>query len=382
MLYTHTWHSGHNMDKTSNTLAEKDNNYTLNDLGALGLGAMLGGPAGAALGLGANRLYQWIREKHLKNKKPSNKQIPQENPKTSKNKNDPEDLQQKVQNAQDKIKNDGLFEPEVYNAHKFYQTLIYDKDHPEENNFVYLSDKRSGKSAINNFMNYCLEKYKDKYGKFNPAQDEIDNYMKLVKERFKAELNKPCLITVPQNYLINNNNIFSMAKNSDILQNEGTIYYDRPSFDSNFVFDTHMSQYKKEDTEIPNADEYKVSLVIFGAYGREYNYAFDYIPGVKEPDKEAQKVILDLGDDIANASEDDYLYAFTRFCEQMIDNEKRMINKYTVAAPLLRKDSTKAEDLEYNAALLKNIGIYESEEEFIKNYMEDYQQLIDNQIGI
>ena len=64
----------------------------------------------------------------------------------------------------------------------------------------------------------------------------------------------------------------------------------------------------------------------------------------------------------------------------MIDDERRIINVYTVATPLLRKYSTKAEDLEYNATLLDGIGIYETEEEFIKNYIEDYQKLLENQM--
>ena len=373
------------MNKNPEILSEKGNNYTLNDLGAVGLGAMLGGPFGAAAGLGLNRLYQWGRKKYddknkkQKNNKSSNDTIALKRKKDTPDYSD-EALQQKVKSAQDQIKNAGMFEPEVYESHTFYKSTIYDERDPENNNFVFISKNPNNSSAAyRNFLSYWVNKWVEERGG-ETSDFEKHEYMELVKDRFPMEADKECLITVPQYFLIGNNDVLSMAKNSDILDNEGVIYYDRPSFDSNFVYDTHMSQYKKEDTETPNADEYKVSLVIFGAYGRKYNYAFDYIPGVKEPDKEAQKVILDLGDDVANASEDDYLYAFTKFCEQMIDNEKRMINRYTVAAPLLRKDSTKAEDLEYNAALLDGIGIYDTEEEFIKNYLEDYQKLLENQM--
>lgn len=386
MLYTHIWDSGHNMDKNSNILVEKENKYLAGDLGAVGIGAAIGGPIGAAAGLVGNKLYRWLRGKYLDKQNKSKNKSSDNTTATTNTKNkksqdySDEALKKKIKSAQDQIRNTGMFEPEMYESHKFYKSTIYDERDPENNNFVFISkNPNNSGAAYKSFLNYWTNKWAEERGQ-ETSDFEKREYMELVKDRFPMEADKECLITVPQYFLIGNTDVLSMAKNSDILDNEGVVYYDKPSFDSNYTYDTHMSQYKKEDTETPKADEYQISLIIFGAYGRKYNYAFNYVPGEREPDKEAQKVILDLGDDVANASEDDYLYAFTKFCEQMIDNEKRMINKYTVATPLLRKDSTKAEDLEYNAALLDGIGIYESEEEFIKNYMEDYQHLIENQM--
>lgn len=366
------------MDKNSNILVEKKD-FDLNDLGALGLGAMLGGPVGAAAGLAGNRLYKWLRNK--KNKKSTDKinHSDTQNAKTDQKAHSDETLQQKIKKAQDEIRNTGMFEPEVYESHKFYKSTIYDERDPENNNFVYISKAPNTSSgAYKSFLDYWTNKWAEERGE--TSDFEKREYRELVKDRFPIEADKECLITVPQYFLIGANDVLSMAKNSDILDNEGVIYYDKPSFDSNFVYDTHMSQYKKEDIEEPNADQYKVSFVTFKAYGRNYDYAFDYIPGKREPDKEAEKVILDLGQEIVVSSENDALYAFTKFCEQMIDDERRIINVYTVATPLLRKHSTKAEDLEYNAALLDGIGIYETEEEFIKNYIEDYQKLLENQM--
>ena len=65
-----------------------------------------------------------------------------------------------------------------------------------------------------------------------------------------------------------------------------------------------------------------------------------------------------------------------------MESEKIITDVYTVAAPLLRKNAKTAQDLEYNANLLAGVGIYESEEQFKKNYLEDYQKLLDNQMGI
>ena len=56
------------MDKTSNTLVEKENRYLAGDLGAVGIGAALAGPIGAAAGLAGNKLYRWLRGKYLSNK--------------------------------------------------------------------------------------------------------------------------------------------------------------------------------------------------------------------------------------------------------------------------------------------------------------------------
>ena len=383
MLFIHTWHSGHNMVDNSNILVEKEN-WGKGDIPAAVIGTALGGPFGAAAGLATNRIWKWARKKYLDKQKNKDKdtQAQQATTKTQDNKKQPdydEELKQKVKKAQDEIRNTGMFEPEVYESHKFYKSTIYDERDPENNNFVYISKAPNTSSgAYKSFLDYWTNKWAEERGE--TSDFEKHEYRELVKDRFPMEADKECLITVPQYFLIGANDVLSMAKNSDILDNEGVIYYDKPSFDSNFVYDTHMSQYKKEDVEEPNADQYKVSFVKFKAYGRNYDYAFDYIPGKREPDKEAEKVILDLGQEIVVNSEDDTLYAFTKFCEQMIDDERRIINVYTVATPLLRKYSTKAEDLEYNAALLDGIGIYETEEEFIKNYMEDYQKLLENQM--
>ncbi len=370
------------MVENSQTLQEKENKYVSGDLGSVGVGAMIGGPFGAAAGLLANKLYKWGRGKYLANKeKNKNKAATAQQTTNTKEKaksTNEDDLESKIKKAQDEIKNTGMFEPEVYDTHTFYQTNIFDERDPN-NNFIFISrSKNGGDQAYKSFLDYWTNKWASE--RESTSDYEKREYQELIKDRFHMDPNKECLITVPQYFIIDRNDVLSMAKNSDILDNEGVIYYDKPSFDSNFVYDTHMSQYKKEDIEEPNADQHKVSFVTFKAYGRNYDYAFDYIPGKREPDKEAEKVILDLGQEIVVSSENDTLYAFTKFCEQMIDDERRIINVYTVATPLLRKHSTKAEDLEYNAALLDGVGIYETEEEFIKNYIEDYQKLLENQM--
>ena len=140
MSYIHIWVNGHNMDKNSNILVEKENNYDLNDLGALGLGAMLGGPIGAAAGLAGNRLYKWLRSKNLnkKNKKSTDKidYSDDQNTETDQKTHSDKTLQQKIKKAQDEIRNTGMFEPEVYESHKFYKSTIYDERDPENNNFI------------------------------------------------------------------------------------------------------------------------------------------------------------------------------------------------------------------------------------------------------
>ena len=375
------------MEKNSNILSKKEANLQKGDLGSIGIGAAVAGPFGALLGLGANRLYKWGREAYLKNKaknKTSDNTTTNDTTKDKKTKDfSDETLQQKIKKAKDDIENSGVFDPSFYKIHQFYQTKIYDSNNPEGNNFIYISSKKDGKKAFENFLNYWKDKYIQKHStkKLKVSQEEVNEFAKLVQERFKRELNKPCLITVPQYYLIDQNDVLSMAKNSDIAEKVKTIYFDRPSFDSNYTFDNHMYRYQSEAIEEDTVDEYKTSLIILGAYGREYNYAYNQTPGVTDPHKESEKVILDLGQELINDAEDS-LYAFCRVCEQLVDNERIITNKYTVAAPLLRKNSTKAEDLEYNAILLNNIGIYDSEEEFKKNYLEDYQQLLDNQMGL
>lgn len=381
------------MEKDSDILLEKD--YTKGDLGSIGIGAALGGPFGALLGLGANRLYKWGRGKYLqkKAKKAAEKQK-QSDDKNSNNDNqnkEPEDLQQKIQKAQDSIRNAGMFEPEVYKNHQFYKTTIYDSLNPEENNFVFISNGRNGGKAYEQFLEYWKEKYAQKVNsksKMKTAPSEIENFKKMVRERFKRELNVPCLITVPQTYLINDYSVLGMAKNSDIMAKEKNIYYDKPSFDSNYAFDIHMYQNKNEAIENDDIDDYKISLIWYEVYGRNYTYAFDL--NGKDINAVVENLMLNLGqelagDDVDKGSRpgvDNKLYAFSKTIEKMIYTEKKKTNVYCVATPLLRKNSTTPQDLEYNAALLDGIGIYTSEEEFKQNYLEDYQKLLENQMGL
>ena len=370
------------MEKDSGILLEKD--YTRGDLGSIGVGAALGGPFGALLGLGANRLYKWGRGKYLqkKAKKAAEKQK-QSDDKNSNNDNqnkEPEDLQQKIQKAQDNIRNAGMFEPEVYKAHQFYKTTIYDKEHPEENNFVYISQKRNGKEAYNYFIEYWINKYKEKYK--HPTAKGIESFTKLLQARFLKELNEPCYISVPQNFIIDSFDITVMAKNSDIMDHEKCIYYDRPTFDSNYAFDVHMYQNKNEAIEDDNMDEYKTSLILFEVYGRDYVYAFDLMPGGNDIDSEAGAVMLELAQELMGNDEENRLYAFSKIVERMVDTERKNTNIYCIATPLLRKNAKNGKDLEYNATLLDGIGIYTSEEEFKENYLEEYQKLLENQMGI
>ena len=393
MSYIHTWHNGHNMVENSNTLVEKDKAYGIGELPSVLIGSAVGGPVGAAVGLGLNKLWQWGRQKYLdkkddkKNKKNDDKKGSSDSSKDDKpeaeKKYTDEELNQKIKQAQDEIKNSGIFEPEVYKNHTFYQTKIYDRIAPDTNNFVFMSkNKTSGKKAYENFLDYWTQRYKEK--RKLVSDEDAAEFKKLVKERFQVEANTPCLITVPQLFFMDRADVLSMAKNSDILGKEGVVYYDKPSFDSNYYYDLHMYKNKNEGAEDTKPDLYKISLITFSAYGRDYNYAFDFVQGEKETDDESQKVILDLGEQLTNDSKDtqDALDIFTKFLDQIMYNEKIITDVYTVATPLLRKDSTNAHDLEYNAALLDGVGIYNSEEEFIKNYMEDYQKLLENQMGI
>ena len=375
------------MVENSKILQEKEPKRLAGDLGAIGIGAAIAGPAGAAIGLGANRLYRWARDKYLanqgKNKSTSddNNVKPQKTTSTTKS-NSEEDLQQKIKKAQDDIKNSGIFEPEVYDNYKFYKTTIYDEYHPQENNFIYLSKKRNGKQAYESFLQYWANKYKEKR-KYVP-DEEVQNFIKLIQERFKSETNKPCLITVPQYFIIDDTDVRSMAKNSDIEDKEGVIYYDRPSFDTNFAFDVHMSKYKNESLEDDNIEDYKTSLIMFKAFGTKYTYAFDMDSNVEAtwPSRETESVFFALGEELSNDISEDRLYGFTKVVTQLVDSEEIITDVYTVAAPLLRKNAKTAQDLEYNANLLDGVGIYTTEEEFKKNYLEDYQKLLDNQMGI
>ena len=164
MSYIHIWVNGHNMDKNSNILVEKENNYDLNDLGALGLGAMLGGPIGAAAGLAGNRLYKWLRSKNLnkKNKKSTDKidYSDDQNTETDQKTHSDKTLQQKIKKAQDEIRNTGMFEPEVYESHKFYKSTIYDERDPENNNFIFISKKpNNSNEAYKSFLDYWTNKW-------------------------------------------------------------------------------------------------------------------------------------------------------------------------------------------------------------------------------
>ena len=80
--------------------------------------------------------------------------------------------------------------------------------------------------------------------------------------------------------------------------------------------------------------------------------------------------------------EENRLYAFSKIIERMVDTERKNTNIYCIATPLLRKNAKNGKDLEYNATLLDGIGIYTSEEEFKENYLEEYQKLLENQMGI
>ena len=57
------------MVENSKILQEKEPKRLAGDLGAIGIGAAIAGPAGAAIGLGANRLYRWARDKYLEKKR-------------------------------------------------------------------------------------------------------------------------------------------------------------------------------------------------------------------------------------------------------------------------------------------------------------------------
>lgn len=379
------------MEKNSETLVLQERPQKGN-MGPFAFGSAVAGPIGGIINVGLNKAAKWARKavadhfqklKKDKNDKLRNKKhndyMKYKQQQNQQNQYSDDDIKQKAQDAQDNIRNQGMFEPEVYDAHKFYKTTIYDTTNPESNNFVYISKNRNGKQATEAFLEYWKQKYINKYSSdtFRIANSEVDDFVKTIKARFKTEMNKPCLISVPQYFMIDQPDVLSMAKNSDILQNSKVVYNDRPSFDSNYVFDVHMYQNKSEAIE-DDFDEYKVSLIITGAYGRNYTYAYDT---VSDPHKEAEKVMLELGQDLINDAEDT-LFAFTKIVEQFVDNERIITNKYTVAAPLLRKNSTNAEDLEYNHALLDGMRIYDSEEEFIKNYLEDYSELVDKQMGL
>jgi len=361
------------MEKNPDILLEKESKALTGDLGSIGIGAALGGPFGAALGLGANRLYRWARAKYLKNKQ--NKQNQKNNnlnnttSKPEKSKSDEEPSK--------KTKNDGMFNPELYKIHRFYKTTIYDLYNPKENNFVYISKNRNGSKAYEGFLDYWLEKYKQKRKINTPS--EINNFIKLIKERFKTDINKPCLISVPQYFIIDNCDVLSMAKNSDIVEQTNVIYDDIPSFDSNYAFDVHMYQNKNEDVE-DDVDEYKTSLISFNLFDTDYVCACK--PGIDvDLSKISESVILSLGQEFLN-DDDDKLYKFSKIVERMVDTEQKRINVYCVATPLLIKDARTAHDLEYNACLLDGLNLYESEEEFKDNYLEEYQKLINNQMGI
>lgn len=365
------------MEKNSKILQEKDTNSLLGDLEAAGLGAAVGGPIGAMAGLGARKLYNWSRgayQKWKKNKKTNNKNNKSDEEKNSQT---PIDLATKIKNAQDSIRNAGMFEPEVYKAHQFYKTTIYDKEHPEENNFVYISQKRNGKEAYNYFIEYWINKYKEKYK--HPTAKGIESFTKLLQARFLKELNEPCYISVPQNFIIDSFDITVMAKNSDIMDHEKCIYYDRPTFDSNYAFDVHMYQNKNEDVE-DDVDEYKTSLISFNLFDTDYVCACE--PGIDvDLSTISGSVILSLGQELMN-DDDDKLYKFSKIVERMVDTEQKRVNVYCVATPLLIKDARTAHDLEYNACLLDGLNLYESEEEFKDNYLEEYQKLINNQMGL
>lgn len=374
------------MIENSQTLQEKENKYVSGDLGSVGVGAMIGGPFGAAAGLLANKLYKWGRGKYLANKeKNKNKTATAQQTTDTKEKaksTNEDDLESKIKKAQDEIKNTGMFEPEVYDTHTFYQTNIFDERDPN-NNFIFISrGKNGGDQAYKSFLDYWTNKWASE--RESTSDYEKREYQELIKDRFHMDPNKECLITVPQYFIIDRNDVLSMAKNSDILDKEGVVYYDKPSFDSNFVYDNHMSQYRKEDVEEDNIEDYKISLLMFSAFGTKYTYAFDKDSDVEAtwPSKETESVFMALGEELSNDVDEDKLQGFTRVITQLVESEKIITDVYTVAAPLLRKNAKTAQDLEYNANLLAGVGIYESEEQFKKNYLEDYQKLLDNQMGI
>ena len=288
-----------------------------------------------------------------------------------------DDIKQKAKNAQDNIRNAGMFEPEVYEAHKFYKTTIFDELHPDENNFVYLSKNQDGSKAYQSFLDYYKNKFVEKKHITDPK--EINNFIKSVKERFKTDTNRPVYISVPQYYIIDNDEVLYMAKKSDIIDKEKTVYYDRPTFDSNYIFDVHMYQNKNEDVE-DDVDEYKTSLISFNLFDTDYVCACE--PGIDvDLSVISGSVILSLGQELMN-DDDDRLYKFSKIVERMVDTEQKRTNVYCVATPLLIKDARTAHDLEYNACLLDGLNLYESEEEFKDNYLEEYQKLINNQMGL
>ena len=363
------------MDKNSETLLEK-NKAQSGDYGSIGIGSAIAGPVGALLGLGANRLWRWGRGVYsdLKNKRKVHQKWTSKVP--------PQKQQQGTQQQQQPKSGldagEGMFEPEIYKSCEFYKTTIYDERNPKENNFVYISKSKNGaEKAYENFINSWAQKFKDER---NLNSFEVEEYKELIRNRFHLDPNVPCLITVPQYYLLDRNDVLSMAKNSDIEEKENNIYYDKNSFDSNYAYDLHMYQYKSEAVSEDDTNECKVSLFITGAYGRNYTYAYDQVPG-EDPHKEIENVMVTLGDELINDAEDT-LYAFSRVCEQLVDNERIRTDVYTVAAPLLRKNSKKAEDLEYNHDLLDGVGVYNSKDELIEHYLEDYQKLIENQMSL
>ena len=71
-----------------------------------------------------------------------------------------------------------MFNPELYKIHRFYKTTIYDLYNPKENNFVYISKNRNGSKAYEGFLDYWLEKYKQKRKINTPS--EINNFIKLI----------------------------------------------------------------------------------------------------------------------------------------------------------------------------------------------------------
>ena len=126
----------------------------------------------------------------------------------------------------------------------------------------------------------------------------VNNFIKLVQERFKLEANKPCLISVPQYFFIDNFDVLSMAKNSDIINNNNVVYYDRPSFDSNFAFDTHMYKHKNESKEEESIEKYKITIVSYNIFGLNYVYATD---SNTRPDTD--NVLLNIADNLSHWGE-------------------------------------------------------------------------------
>lgn len=372
------------MEKNIQDLVIEDGKSKAGDLGSIGIGAALGGPFGALLGLGANRLYKWARQSYLdkqaeKKAKQSNGDSTVKN--SDKNSNSEEDLAQKIKRAQDAIKDAGMFEPEVYNNHRFYITTIIDSQDPD-NDFVYISKKRNGGSANKKFVEYWVEQFQKRYPKADNY--DIKKFVEMIKERFVFNTNKPFLISVPQYFLIDDDSVLGMAKNSDIKNKEKVIYSNVSDFDSNYPFDVHMYKYKGEAVEEDDSEQYKVSLISYSVFKTNYTFACDSNPVNNEKLEEfSGSVILSLGKELCWADDEtNDLISFSKIVERLVDTEEKIEDVYTVAAPLLKKDTTKTEDLEYNAGLLNGVGVYKTREEFLQNYMEDYQRLLENQMRL